>query len=75
MICEKKKSYREISQMMMQAQHSISILAWELSLSFGLVVAQSVPYPLPALYDGSSTWITLEVRGISENARETDLPF
>ena len=42
----------------MEAQHSVNILAWELSLDFGLVPVDGIipiDTPLP------SKWVTLEV--------------
>lgn len=44
---------------MMQAQHSISILAWELSLSFGLVLTKDAINP-PPIIDPQAKWVTLE---------------
>jgi hypothetical protein len=46
---------------MMQAQHSIRILAWDISFDVGLVLAEDAARPRPVLYDGVSKWITLEV--------------
>ena len=46
---------------MMQAQHSIRILAWDISFSVGLVVAEQAETPRPVIYDGVNIWITLEV--------------
>jgi hypothetical protein len=46
---------------MMQAQHSISILAWDISFDVGLVLGEEASTPRPVLYDGNSKWITLEV--------------
>lgn len=46
---------------MMQAQHSIKILAWDLSFDVGLVLAEQAASPKPVLYDGNTRWITLEV--------------
>lgn len=43
----------------MQAQHSIKILAWELTLTFGLVLTKDVTNP-PSIVDPQAKWITLE---------------
>lgn len=47
---------------MMLAQHSISILAWEVSLSFGLILVQRAKIPVPPLTLPSAKWVSLEVR-------------
>ncbi|EGC32863.1 hypothetical protein DICPUDRAFT_155142 [Dictyostelium purpureum] len=44
----------------MNAEHSISILAWELTFSFGLVLTKNVESQLPLHVDPMSKWITLE---------------
>ena len=55
-------TFKRYYEMMMAAQHSINILAWEINLSFGLILAQQASAPLPAHYDPSGNkWITLEV--------------
>lgn len=46
---------------MMLAQHSISILAWEVSLSFGLILVQRAKIPIPPLTPPSAKWVSLEV--------------
>jgi len=46
---------------MMLAQHSISILAWEVSLSFGLILVQRAKMPIPPLTPASAKWVSLEV--------------
>lgn len=47
---------------MMLAQHSISILAWEVSLSFGLILVQRAKIPVPPLTSPSAKWVSLEVK-------------
>lgn len=49
----------------MQAQHSIKILAWDISFDVGLVTADQASTPKPVLYDGGAKWITLEVTKIN----------
>eukprot|EP01102_Stenamoeba_stenopodia_P013684 TRINITY_DN4473_c1_g1_i1.p1 TRINITY_DN4473_c1_g1~~TRINITY_DN4473_c1_g1_i1.p1 ORF type:complete len:974 (+),score=221.89 TRINITY_DN4473_c1_g1_i1:104-3025(+) len=52
-------TFKRYYDAMMGAHHSISILAWEISLSFGLVLVQKTRGTLPTLAP-SSGWITLE---------------
>jgi len=47
--------------MMSKAQHSIKILAWDLSLSCGLVLKSDVPKPPPTV-SHLAKWITLDVK-------------
>lgn len=55
------QTFERYYQAMMQARHSISIIAWELSLAFGLVLADpSKPPLLPMLYSSTPKWITLQ---------------
>lgn len=51
--------------MMMQAEHSINILAWELSLSFGLITTKDAANP-PSICEPQAKWITLEVENSIE---------
>jgi hypothetical protein len=57
------RSFTHISplQCMMLAQHSISILAWEVSLSFGLILVQRAKISIPPLTPPSAKWVSLEV--------------
>lgn len=45
---------------MMQAKHSIEVLAWELSFEFGLIKTSAVDV-IPNVCDSSAKWITFEV--------------
>jgi phosphatidylserine/phosphatidylglycerophosphate/cardiolipin synthase-like enzyme len=45
---------------MMQAKHSISILAWELSLSFGLITCERGAHLRPHTTPANARWISLE---------------
>ncbi len=53
--------FSHLFQIMMQAQHSIKILAWDISFDVGLVTVDEASTPRPVFYDGSAKWITLEV--------------
>jgi len=55
-----KATFKRYYELMMRAEHSISILAWELSLGFGLILARNAKPPLPSLFDPTLKWITLE---------------
>jgi len=60
------ETFRRYYEIMMAAQHSISILAWEVNLSFGLIMATQASTPLPAHYEPQNNkWITLEVQRAS----------
>lgn len=49
------------AQAMIRAQHSIAILGWELSFTFGLALVSETPTALrPTLTHHSSKWITIE---------------
>ncbi len=52
----------------MGAKHSISILAWELSFSFGLIKVSEIPpnISLPSPTLPGATWVTLEVFSIKK---------
>ncbi|EFA81758.1 phospholipase D [Heterostelium album PN500] len=54
------QTFRRYFESMMNAEHSISILAWELSFSFGLVLTKNVKSGLPSLASDQAKWITLE---------------
>ncbi|KAN0041209.1 hypothetical protein ACTFIV_003745 [Dictyostelium citrinum] len=54
------QTFRRYYEIMMNSQHSISILAWELTFSFGLVMTKNVKSELPQHVDPMSKWITLE---------------
>lgn len=56
------ETFEMMYEALMSAQHTISILAWELSLSFGLVLTNTARVPPPPLTPPSSKWIPLEVR-------------
>jgi phosphatidylserine/phosphatidylglycerophosphate/cardiolipin synthase-like enzyme len=54
-------TFRRYYEILMLAEHSISILGWEINFSFGLVLANEAAQPLPAHYDpANGKWITLE---------------
>lgn len=54
-------TFRRYYEILMLAEHSISILGWEINFSFGLILASEAALPLPAHYDPSTgKWITLE---------------
>src|SRR4051794_19330151 len=55
-----QETFKRYYEIMMAAQHSIKILAWEMSLSFGLVKAKSV-HTRPTVCDENAKWINLEV--------------
>ncbi|EGG14021.1 phospholipase D [Cavenderia fasciculata] len=58
------QTFRRYFEVMMAAKHSINILAWELSFSFGLVMTERVKSGIPTFSGGSTEslgkWITLE---------------
>ncbi|GAM27224.1 hypothetical protein SAMD00019534_103990 [Acytostelium subglobosum LB1] len=54
------QTFRRYFEAMMNAEHSISILAWELSFSFGLVLTKNVQSGLPSVSSDIAKWITLE---------------
>lgn len=54
------ETFKRYYEIMMQAQHSINIVGWEINLTFGLVVAHQSKQEPPRFYDPSSRWITLE---------------
>lgn len=54
------ETFNKYYEVLMTAEHSIKILAWELSLSFGLVKLKSAT-TRPFVSDPDATWITLEV--------------
>mmetsp|Transcript_9273 Transcript_9273/g.28660 ORF Transcript_9273/g.28660 Transcript_9273/m.28660 type:complete len:930 (+) Transcript_9273:154-2943(+) len=59
-----RETFRRYYEIMMQARHSIDILAWELSLSFGLIETSEASNPgemgLKEFSDPSRQWISLE---------------
>ncbi|KAL6074701.1 phospholipase D, variant 3 [Balamuthia mandrillaris] len=55
------ETFERIYECMMAAQHTISILAWEISLGFGLIRTHKSKIPLPSLtLPLSSKWVVLE---------------
>lgn len=54
------ETFERMFECMMLAQHSISILAWEVSLSFGLILVQRAKIPIPPLTPPSAKWVSLE---------------
>lgn len=54
------ETFKRYYEIMMHAQHSINILGWEISLTFGLIVSHQSKQDRPKYYDPTSRWITLE---------------
>ena len=54
------QTFEQYYHSLMQARHSISILAWELSLSFGLITVERGAKTRPRTTPAGSHWISLE---------------
>ena len=54
------QTFERYFDVLMEARHSISILAWELSLSFGLITAERSGTRLPKTTPPNTRWVSLE---------------
>eukprot|EP01117_Protostelium_nocturnum_P019954 TRINITY_DN8780_c0_g1_i1.p1 TRINITY_DN8780_c0_g1~~TRINITY_DN8780_c0_g1_i1.p1 ORF type:complete len:862 (-),score=242.51 TRINITY_DN8780_c0_g1_i1:109-2694(-) len=60
LLIDGEETFQRYFEVLSSSQHSIKILAWDMSLSFGLIRAENAINHFPKTMDSSQKWITLE---------------